>query len=175
MDDDAVGKYTGVGAFDVQHYKHKLIDVRSGGLNRYRRSKPGIERVLGELAKAMPAHGDEARIHADTYKEILETAETLALIRKDKHGVVKLAEVLCESEVYHEDRLESLISRLGKSVIDSAHDDKKPGLLAVFEETLTYRSMYADKAAATRKKNEASAQEAQASPTGATDEKASRT
>lgn len=159
MDDEAVGKYTGEGVFDVQHYKHRLVDVKSGGLNRYRRSKPGIERVLRELAKAMPAHGDEARVHAETYKEILETAATLALIRKDKPGVVKLAEVLCESEVYHEDRLESLISRLGKSVIDTAHDDKKPGLLAVFEETLSYRSMYADKAAATRKKNAAGAQE----------------
>lgn len=157
MADDAVGKYVGKGVFDVTPYKDKLVDLMSGDLNRYRRSKPGIERVLGELSKAMPAHGDEARVHAETYKEIVETVEALASIRKDKPGVLKLAEVMRESEVFHEDRLESLISRLGKTVLDAAHDDNKPGLLAAFEETLSYRSMYADKAAATRKKKNAAA------------------
>ncbi|MDC3960028.1 hypothetical protein [Polyangium jinanense] len=159
MADDSVGKYTGEGIFDVTSYKDKLVDVKSGELNKFRRSKPGLARVLNELAKAIPEHGDEARIHAKTYQEILEIVVILALIRKDAPGVAKLSEILRESEVYYEDKLETLISRLGKSVIDTAQDDKKPGLLAIFEETLAYRSMYADKAAATRKKNEAAAQE----------------
>jgi hypothetical protein len=158
MSDHTVGKYTGTGTVNAAPYKDKLVDVKDGNLNRFRRSKPKLALVLAELSTAMQSHGNEARIHPDTYQEILETVAVLGLIRKDLPDVQKLAQVMRESEVYYEDKLEALISRLGKTVLDTAHTEKKPGLVAVFDQTLSYRSEYADKAAATRKKNQAAAQ-----------------
>lgn len=159
MADDNVGKYTGDGVIDATKHKDELVDYKGGDMQGFRRSKPGLSVVLGEIDAAMPKHGDEARIHPSTYTEISRIVTLLAWISDLRPRVDKLAEVLRESQVYYEDKLETLISRLGKNVIDTAKDDNKPSLLAIFEKTLSYRALYADKAAATRRKNEQEATE----------------
>ncbi|MDC3960654.1 hypothetical protein [Polyangium jinanense] len=154
MSENSVGKYTGNGVVDASPFKHKLVDVKHGEMSKLKRSKPGCEGVIADLATAIPAHGSEARIHADWYAEILEIKNILGEIRAQRPEADKLAEVLRESEAYYEDKLEALISRIGKAVVDTAKEENKPGLLATFESTLQYRAQYAEKSAATRRKNQ---------------------
>ncbi|MRG95426.1 hypothetical protein [Polyangium spumosum] len=161
MSENAIGKYTGTGIASAMPFKHKLVDVKQGDLPKLKRSKPGCAAVLGDLAAAMPVHGDEARIHPDFYAEIVETQELLQAIRAQRPEADKLAEVLRESEAFYEDKLEGLLSRLAKIVLDTAKDENKPGLLATFESTIQYRGLYANRSAATRRKN----QENTATPT----------
>jgi len=162
MSENAIGKYTGKGIVDAMPLKHKLVDVKQGELPKLKRSKPGCTGVLADLAAAMPGHGNEARIHPECYAEIVETAQTLEQIRAQRPEADKLAEVLRESEVYYEDKLEGLISRLAKTVLDTAKDENKPALLATFESAIQYRTQYADKGVATRRKNQQNAGESDA-------------
>ncbi|MDC0749304.1 hypothetical protein [Polyangium mundeleinium] len=157
MSENAIGKYTGKGIVDAMPFKNKLVDVKQGELARLKRSKPGCAGVLADLAAAMPEHGNAARIHPDCYDEIVETAQTLEQIRAQRPEADKLAEVLRESEAYYEDKLEGLISRLAKTVLDTAKDENKPALLATFESAIQYRTQYADKGVATRRKNQQNA------------------
>jgi len=153
MSENSIGKYTGDGVVDASPFKQKLIALKHGEMTRLKRSKPGCAGMLADLAKAMPEHGNEARIHPDWYGEVVETKQILDAIRAQRPEADKLAEVLRESEAYYEDKLEVLISRIGKAVVDTAKGEEKPGLLATFESTLRYRAQYADKSAATRRKN----------------------
>ncbi|MDI1444159.1 hypothetical protein [Polyangium sp. 6x1] len=157
MSENAIGKYTGHGIVDASALKEKLVDVKHGELPKLKRSKPGCATVLADLAAAMPVHGDEARIHPDFYAEIVDATQLLQAIRAQRPEADKLAEVLRESEAFYEDKLEGMLSRLGKMVADTAKDEKKPGLLATFESTLQYRAQYADKSVATRRKNQETA------------------
>ncbi|UQA61820.1 hypothetical protein [Polyangium aurulentum] len=164
MSDDAVGKYTGPALIDAQPIKDKLVDVKGGDLQGYKREKPGIAEVLEELASAIPSHGDAAGIHPNTYQQIVEATEVLAQIRALKPAAAKLLEILNESEVYYEDLREGQIIRIAKSAIDTARLENKPSLLANFEKTMKYRSQYGEKAAATRRKNEEAKGETQPAP-----------
>ncbi|MDI1443445.1 hypothetical protein [Polyangium sp. 6x1] len=159
MSENSIGKYTGNGVVDASAFQHKLVDLKHGEMQKLKRSKPGCAGVIADLAAAMPGHGSEARIHPDWYAEIVEIKQTLEVIRAQRPEADKLAEVLRESEAYYEDRLEGLISRVGKAVVDTAKEENKPGLLATFESTLQYRAQYAEKSAATRRKNQQNAAE----------------
>jgi hypothetical protein len=164
MSENSICNFTGKGVVDASAYKDKLVDLKHGELPKLKRSKPGCAGVLADLSKAMPDHGNEARIHPDCYAEIVEIAQLLQSIRAERPEADKLAEVLRESEAYYEDKLEGLISRLGKTVIDTARDENKPTLLATFESVLQYRAQYAEKAVATRRKNQQNAVEEAAEP-----------
>ncbi|MDC0747514.1 hypothetical protein [Polyangium mundeleinium] len=154
MNDDTVVKYTGPALIDAQPIKDKLVDIKGGDLQGYKREKPGLLEVLVELASAIPSHGDAAGIHPNTYDQIVQTTEVLTHIRALKPAAAKLVEILNESEVYYEDLREGQIIRVAKNALDTAKLENKPGILASFEKTMKYRSQYAEKAAATRRKNE---------------------
>ncbi len=165
MADEMIGMYTGPGVIDTQSIKEKLVDIKGGDLQGYKRQKPGIEGVIQELESAFTAHGDAAGIHPNVYQSFTAKTALLSQIRALRPVVAKLHEVLSESEVYYEDAREGDIIRMSKAILDAANHDNKPSLLAVFEKTLTYRSQYAEKAAATRRKNEeAKANDAKPSP-----------
>jgi hypothetical protein len=130
------------------------VDIKGGDLQGYKREKPGLAEVLEELASAMPSHGDAAGIHPNTYEQIVQATQLLSQIRALKPAAAKLVEILNESEVYYEDLREGQIIRVAKNAIDTAKLENKAGILASFEKTMKYRSQYAEKAAATRRKNE---------------------
>ena len=159
MKEARIGKYTGTGVIDAQGIKDKLVDLPGGDMQGYQRQKPGFDLVVAELESVMAAHGDEAGIHASVYEGFKDKTALLTQIRALKPAVAKLYEVLGESEVYYEDSRERDITRMAKNVLDAAHHEGKNALLALFEKTLTYRSQYAEKAAATRRKNEEAGEE----------------
>lgn len=167
MREARIGNYTGSGIIDAQSIKNKLVDIRGGDLQGYQRQKPGFDLVVAELARVMPTNGDAAGIHANVYQAFNDKTALLTQIRSLKPAVAKLYEVLCESEVYYEDSRERDVTRMAKTVLDAAHHEDKAPLLAVFEEMLRYRSQYAEKGAATKRKNEeASEEEPKPAPTG---------
>jgi hypothetical protein len=159
MKEATIGKYTGTGVIDAQGIKDKLVDIMGGEIQGYQRQKPGFDLAAAELESVMATHGDAAGIHASVYGGFKEKTALLTQIRTLKPAVAKLLEVLCESEIYYEDSRERDITRMAKTVLDAAHHEGKASLLPLFEKTLSYRSQYADKAAATRRKNEDASEE----------------
>ena len=80
-------------------------------------------------------------------------------IEDDGRGVF---EVVRESRGRLENNREDDISTIGTQAEEKATKGKKPEFAAHFQQTIEYRSQIADKAAATRKKNEAAEAEAAA-------------
>lgn len=151
---DTTGKYTGPTEFSIKDEADILVDLQDNSLQGYLREKENIDGVEKELTEAMPTYASTAGIHPDAYAEFIKNGEHLSKIRKKKAEIDKAAEVLRESEIHYEDLRERFINRVAKNVDDVSRDEGKPALLAVFGKTLKYRSERAQKAAATRRKNE---------------------
>lgn len=154
MADKDVGEYKGPGLIDVQAIAARLVDIRDKQRQGFRREKPGVEAVEAELGTAMPAVGDQAGIHASVYQGFVDKTQLLGEIRKWLPLVAKLHEVLEESQIFYEDSREGDIARIADAVESAASQSAKSNLLSHFDKTLSYRSQYAEKAAATRRKNE---------------------
>jgi hypothetical protein len=153
MKNDAYAPYTGPDTIDVTKIRDKLVDHKTGDMTGVQREKPGYIEVADELSKAMPKYGSVLGIHPDVYKQFLEVNDTLAAIRAAKPEAAKLAEVLSESEMFYEDLREAIISRIC-GFVDTTVVHGDPSVAAAYEKTMKYRGQYAEKAAATRRKNE---------------------
>jgi hypothetical protein len=162
MANDACAPYTGPDLIDVSKIRSKLVDLANGNLQGFQREKPGIDAVLDELSKAIPQYGDTLGIQPAILQQIVDKTAILAQIRALEHDVRKLAEILAESELFYEDAREADISRIG-GFVDATIRHGDPSVQAAFNQTLKYRSQYADKAVATRRKNKQA--EAEPKPT----------
>jgi hypothetical protein len=149
-----VSKYDGPAAIDISALAPQLLDIKDGERRGYKREKPSFDKVEAELSVSMPAVGDEAGIHSSVYQGFKDKTGLIAQIRAAKLQVAKLAQILEESECFYEDAREGDIIRICEAVEISAKQTNKPELLARFDATLKYRGQYAEKAAASRKKNE---------------------
>jgi len=147
-------RYGGPLAVDVTPLDGILFDLEPGGMQRLRREKDGIDGVIAELADSIPKFGALAGVSPDIYASFVSENDNLAKIREARAKVAKLAEVLAESEVLHEHNRENNISIIADAVKSTAHR-KDNSILAPFEKTLAYNSQTADKAAKTRRKNQA--------------------
>lgn len=159
MADKDVAVYQGTGLVDVQAIAPRLVDIRDKQRQGFQREKPGIADVEAELAVSMPAVAEQAGIHASVYQGFVDKTEVLKEIRKWLPIAAKLHEVLVESEIYYEDAREGDIKRIADAVESANSQMPKLGLLSHFNKTLGYRSQYAEKAAATRRKNEGDKEE----------------
>ncbi|MDC0748389.1 hypothetical protein [Polyangium mundeleinium] len=166
---DIIAPYMGPSIIDVSKVRPKLVDLTNGTLTGAQREKPGFLGVFDELSKAIPQYGETLGMHPGIWLNIVDKTATLDEIRALKKDVLKLAEVLEESELYYEDAREADISRIGQFVDATArHGD--PSVQAAFNKTLEYRSQYAKKAADKRRKNkQARAETDAARPTEAKD------
>lgn len=173
--EDTIGKYIGTGVINVTPIASELVQLKDGEMQGCQRQKPGVEEVQAELKLAMPVYGAMAGIHPNVYQDFEKKTDLLTQIRAAKLEVGQLYEALCESEVFYEDVTERDLIRMSKMVVDTAHHDNNPGLLAVFEKTLKYRSQYAEKAAATRRKKEKEIEKAKEKAKEAANEKSTAT
>jgi hypothetical protein len=153
-------KYTGDLVIDLTDVKEALVDLPPKALQGARAEKEGLAGVLGELAVAIPNHGNDAEIHPAVYQRILADTTLIAKLRGYEATLEKLLEVCRETRGMKENNREDDISAIADKVEEKADRGKKPGLRAPFEKTLRYRSQLADKAADTRKKNEQAKAEA---------------
>lgn len=150
--------YSGPLIVDVTKLGGFLADLNPGGMQRLRREKEGIDGVIAELAQSMPGFGAAAGVSPEVYASFLATNDRLAQIRTARAVVGKLYEVLTESEVLHEHNRENEISIIVDAVKSMARR-KDDSILAPFEKTLKYNAQSAEKAAKTRRKNLAEAEE----------------
>ncbi|MDI1452117.1 hypothetical protein [Polyangium sp. 6x1] len=160
---DIIAPYMGPSIIDVTSVRPKLVDLDNGTLMGAQREKPGFPEVFDELSKAIPQYGETLGIHPGIWQKILDKTATLDEIRALKKDVLKLAEVLEESELYYEDAREADISRIG-GFVDATAQHGDPSVQAAFHKTRAYRSQYAKKAADQRRKNKQARAETDAEP-----------
>lgn len=148
--------YTGQLTSDLSDVKEILVDIPPGGLKGARGEQPGIADALGELVHAMPTYGDDAEIHPALYTRVVEATTNIEKLRAKEMLLEKQLEVVRETRTQWVNNREDDIAAIGAKAEETAHRQKKPELLAHFEKTIQYRSQIADKAIATRKKNQES-------------------
>jgi len=153
-------RYTGTLLIDLTALQDEIVDLPPGALQGARAEKEGLKWVLEELATAMPNHGEEAEIHPAVYQRVLHATAAITTLRDDEITLVKLLEVCRETRGKLENNREDDLSTIGSKAEDMADKGKKPGLRAHFEKTIKYKSLIADKAAETRRKNEDAKDEA---------------
>jgi hypothetical protein len=146
-------KYTGSITLDLTDVKDDLVDLPPGAMKGIRTEHGGIDKVIAELAAAMPAHGDAANIPALVYQRFVKRTTLLGLLRGHEVDLEKALEVVRETRAKTENDREDDLSIMVGAAQDTARRAKDPGLVAPFEETIKYNGQVADKAAATRKKN----------------------
>lgn len=145
--------YTGTLLIDLSDVKDDLKDLAPGAMKGIRTEQPGIDKVISELASAMPAHGNAANIPGPAYDRFVKRTVLLGQLRAHEIEIEKVLEVVRETRAKTENDREDDISIIAGAAQDTARRMKDPGLAAPFEETVGYNSRTADKAAATRKKN----------------------
>ncbi|MDI3287925.1 hypothetical protein [Polyangium sp. 15x6] len=150
--------YTGPLVIDLTAQKHLLVDVPPGGLKGARGAQEGLPGVLSELAHAIPKYGEEAEIHPAAYQRVLDATVGIDALTVEEARLEKALEVARESKTRLINNREEDLSEIGAKALDKGTKGKKPEFLSYFEQTIAYRSQAATKAAATRKKNEASAE-----------------
>lgn len=147
--------YTGQLACDLTDVKDVLVDLAPGALRGARYAQDGIAEVLGELARVMPEHAEDAEIRGTVYDRVTESTAYLAKLTEHEIVLSKLLEVVRETKGMLENNREHALNTIAARAADTAKRNKKPELLAQFEKTIAYRAQPGRKAYATRKKNKA--------------------
>ncbi len=144
--------YTGLVTCDLSDVKDILVDLPPRALKGARSEQDGIAAVLGELAHAIPNHGEEAEIRAAL--QVRVTAATISIEKLVAHEIVleKLLEVVRETRGMLMNNREHDLNVIGARAVETAVRQNKPEILAQFEKTIQYRSQAARKGQATRKK-----------------------
>jgi len=146
-------KYMGPLTVDLSNVKDDLVDLAPGAMQGARAEQPGIDKVIAELAQAIPAHGDAAGIPPQVYQRFVKRTDLLARLRTHENTLEKLLEVCRETRSKTANDREDDISIMARAAQDTARRAKDPGLAAPFQETIKYNTQIADKAVQTRQKN----------------------
>jgi hypothetical protein len=146
-------KYAGSVIVNLTNVQDKLVDIPPGGLKGARKEKEDIDGVIAELAASIPNHGDDADIPYKAHQRFVERTDLLAELRTHETALEKLLEVCRETRGKTENDREDDIGIMARAVQNAAK--KNPSILAPFEKTVAYNGQIGDKAAATRRKNEA--------------------
>jgi hypothetical protein len=165
MANDVAQPYTGPLTLDLTALAGILIDLVPGALRGCRREQDGFDEVDEELKKSVPAVGAAAGIPQDVYAHFLLCTDRITKLRAVKGVILKLAEVVEESEARYEHERETALGIILDSVRSAARR-KDASLLALFEKALKYSAQAAMKGVRTRRKN-AEAQAAERTPSSA--------
>ncbi len=147
--------YTGPLSFDLTAIATILIDQPPGALRGMRRDQPGIDDVIHELAGAVKNNGTEAGVAAHAYQRFLDSTEKLTKLRLNSAALLKMAEVLAETETTYENEREQALSQIVDAVKSTAKRSRNQAILAPFEKSIRYKQQAADKAVKTRTRNKA--------------------
>lgn len=147
--------YTGPLSFDLTAVGSILIDQPPGALRGMRRDQPGIDEVVKELAIAVKNNGVEAGVAPHAYQRFLDSTAKLAKLRLDSADLLKMAEVLAETEATYENEREQALSHMVDAVKSTAKRSKNRAILAPFEKSVRYTQQASDKGVKTRSKNKA--------------------
>jgi len=90
-------KYAGPFIIDLSDVKDDLVDLPPGAMKGLRAEQEGIDRVIAELEKSMPVHGNAAEIPPQIYQRFLERTARLERLRTHELELEKALEVCRES------------------------------------------------------------------------------
>ena len=132
-----------------------LVDLPPLGTVGTRRAQDGWEGVRPEIINNQPTYGERAGITTDDFDRFVEHDNQHVLIMKELPAVRKALEVLTESLAHADNQRHRLATQFAKAAeTHAAAEGGNPTLLTAYEKTIAYRSIIADKAVKTRKKNE---------------------
>jgi hypothetical protein len=146
-------KYAGSLIIDLSDVKDALVDLAPGAMKGIRAEREGIDKVVAELEKSIPAHGEAAEIPAHVYQRFLDRTALLDKLRTHEILLEKTLEVCRETRAKTENDREDDISIMAKASQDAARRAKDPGIAAPFQATIAYNAQTAQKAVQTRRKN----------------------
>jgi dsDNA-binding SOS-regulon protein len=152
---DAGQPYTGALSFDLTPVASLLIDLPTGALRGMRRQQPGIEDVIAELAESIASSGAAAGVPADAYKRFLDSTDKLERVRKQSALLLKLSEIITETEASYENEREQALSQMVDAVRSTAKRTRNKAVVAPFERSIRYTRQAAVKAVKTRKRRAA--------------------
>ena len=138
-----------------------IVDVPTDKLNGLLTSQPGCDEVVVEVSSNQPAHGVQAGIRDEDVVDIKSTVAQMAEIRSLLPPARKLLELLEDTYVVLDDRLQRQLFNIATTVERRAKMLRNDELLARYARTRKYRSATGNKAARTRKRNQAENQPAQ--------------
>ena len=158
--------YTGALKFDFTPVASILIDLPPGGMRGLRREQPGMPDVITELATAVSSHGAEAGVQEVAYQRFLDSTDKVKRVREKRLALLKIAEILAETEATYEDQREQALSQMVDAVKSTAKRNKNKAIVAPFEKSIAYTAQGADKAVKTRTRNKAAQVSVANKPTG---------
>ena len=144
--------YTGPLSLDLTPVAPVLIDLPPGALRGMRREQPGMADVIAELAEAVASNGAAAGVPAEAYKRFVDSTDKLGRVRQQSVLLLKLAEIISETEASYENEREHALSQMVDAVKSTAKRNKNKAVLAPFERAIRYTQQASDKAQKTRKR-----------------------
>jgi hypothetical protein len=159
-------RYHGPFILSLEDVEDDLVDLPDGALRGLRTEQEGMDGVSEELAKSIPAYGEEAGISPKVYARFVEGTDKITKLRKHEAELEKALEVVRETRAKKEHDRENEISMIVDAVKSTAQRTGDKALTAAFEKTLKYNAQIAEKAAQTRRKNAAEKPPAQEGGTG---------
>ncbi|MFT3767954.1 MAG: hypothetical protein QM820_21090 [Minicystis sp.] len=140
---------------DLAPMKAFLVDLPPGATRGMRRVQDGWENVENEIVGNQAKYGDRAGITTDDFDRFVALNDQYAQIAPQIPMLEKTEEVVLESLAYIDNQRHKLLTQFADAAEGHASaEGNDPTLLTAYEKTIAYRSVIADKAVKTRKKNE---------------------
>jgi hypothetical protein len=140
---------------DASNLTGVVVDVPTDKLSGLLTSQPGCDEVVAEVHSNQPVLGVQAGIRDEDVADIDATVAQMAEIRSLLPASRKLLELLEDTYAVLDDRLQRQVFTIASTVERRAKMLRKDELLARYDKTRKYRSATGDKAARTRKRNQA--------------------
>ncbi|APR75747.1 Hypothetical protein A7982_01093 [Minicystis rosea] len=140
---------------DLAPLKGFLVDLPPGATRGMRHEQEGWVDVWHEIVTKQPQYGDRAGITTTDFDRFVALSDQYDQIAKHPALLEKAEEILLESLAHIDNQRHKLVTQLADAAeAHASAEGGDPTLLTAYEKTIAYRSVIADKAAKTRKKNE---------------------
>jgi hypothetical protein len=143
---------------DATNLAPVIVDVPNDKLSGLLTSQPGCDEVVVEVRSNQPVLGVQAGIRDEDVADIDTTVAQMAEIRSLLPAARKLVELLTDTYAVLDDRLQRQVFTIASTVERRAKMLRNDELLARYGQTRKYRSATGQKAARTRKRNQAETQ-----------------
>jgi hypothetical protein len=137
-----------------------LVDLAPGARVGLCVTRDGFQKALMEIQARQAEFGDAAGIADATIADAVLVEERIAAIEAVLPAAEKIVEVLLETYALLDDERHRRILEIA-AIVDR-RSRRNPELLAQYEKTRAYRSALAQKAVATRRRNQANTVDADA-------------
>lgn len=158
--------YSGPYTFSLENVREDLIDLHPGALRGLLTEQVGFPGALQELARSVPARGEEAGVSPRVHARIVESTAKIGTLAVHERELAKALEVVRETRKKLEHDREHDIGLIVDVVVSTAQRTGDKALLAAFEQTIQYKRQIAAKGVQTRRKNAAAEDAVEAPPDG---------